>query len=363
MTEIKKCLMKGYARKRISGILMKTIKLDFVDFWDGFDKKDNFFYKIIAERYKVIISDNPDYIFFSVFGVEHKKYNCIKIFYTGESVSPDFEECDYAMGFDYIEFGDRYCRLPNYLRKTNDVELVSKKHLNVEAAIKQKESFCCFCYSNGSAKERNYFFKELSKYKKVDSGGTVFNNIGYLVGNGRHTKAKDRDSSKIEWQKKYKFCIAFENISYNGYTTEKLPQAFAAQTIPIYWGNPLIGKEFNENAFINCHKYSNFLGVVEMIKKIDNDEALFKKMLSEQAWDDKLVNKWINNAQKFILFIFEQDIKESQRRCTNAFKKLNRKQKEILYSEKIICESIKNKTVSKGFELDILKAYLKRIKK
>ena len=53
-----------------------------------------------------------DYIFHSCMGKDVLKYDGIRIFATGECVTPDFNICDYAMGFDHIQFGDRYCRLP-----------------------------------------------------------------------------------------------------------------------------------------------------------------------------------------------------------------------------------------------------------
>lgn len=83
------------------------------------------------------------------------------------------------------------------------------------------------------------------------------------------------------FQQQYKFSIAFENTSSKGYTTEKLIEAKAAGTIPIYWGNPEIAKEFNTKSFINCHEYENFDEVIEVIKKIDNDDELYLKYLNE----------------------------------------------------------------------------------
>lgn len=41
--------------------------------------------------------------------------NCEKILFTGENYVPDFHPYDYAMGFHYIDFGDRYLRFPLYV--------------------------------------------------------------------------------------------------------------------------------------------------------------------------------------------------------------------------------------------------------
>ena len=89
---------------------MEKLKVNFVDFWSGFDKVNNDFYRILSEKYEIEISDKPDYLFYSVFGYEHTKYDCVRIFFTGECIVPDFNICDYAIGFDNITFGDRYTK-------------------------------------------------------------------------------------------------------------------------------------------------------------------------------------------------------------------------------------------------------------
>ncbi len=73
---------------------MRTIKINFSDWWGGFDKTDNYFYNLLKDNYNIIISDNPDYLFFSIFGNSHLSYNCTKIFYTGENIEPPLNYCD-----------------------------------------------------------------------------------------------------------------------------------------------------------------------------------------------------------------------------------------------------------------------------
>lgn len=48
----------------------------------------------------------------------------------------------------------------------------------------------------------------------------------------------------------YMFSVAIENGCYKGYFTEKLIDCFATGTIPIYHGDPAIGKIFDENGII-----------------------------------------------------------------------------------------------------------------
>lgn len=48
----------------------------------------------------------------------------------------------------------------------------------------------------------------------------------------------------------YQVCMAFENSNLEGYVTEKLPAAFFAGCVPIYWGHQSVFQIFNKDAFI-----------------------------------------------------------------------------------------------------------------
>lgn len=279
---------------------MKTIRIYFVDFFSGFDMYHNTFIDVLSKRYDVVISENPDYLFYSVFGMNHLKYQCIRIFYTGECYTPNFNECDYAIGFDRLSFGDRYIRVPLYqlFQYKDSYESIKNRKPLLKQDLKKKDRFCNFVYSNCFAQDkRTQFFRLLSSYKKVDSGGRYLNNIGGPV--------KD----KKEFQKHYKYSIAFENTSYDGYSTEKIMEAFAARTIPIYYGDPRITEDFNDSSFINCHQYNSFEEVVEVIDRIEHDDELFLKIINENPI--KLVDA---NLEGFLYQIFEQSLSEAKRR-------------------------------------------------
>ena len=282
---------------------MKKIKVKFCDFWNGFNSNDNFIVDILSQTFDVVQSDNPDYIFYSDFGYEHLKHKCIRIFYTGENIVPDFNIADYAIGFHHIDFNDRYIRYPLYLLYKNSIEMIVNRQKERFKSC-EKPKFCNFIYSNPEGDQsREIIFNKLNAYKKVDSGGKYLNNIGYNVVN------------KYEFQKVCKFSIAFENSSTPGYSTEKILEAFAAETIPIYWGDPNIDTDFNGNAFINCHKYSSFDDAVERVIQIDNDDNLYKKILQENVFSklDFIENKKIELSE-FLNNIFIQDYEKAFRR-------------------------------------------------
>lgn len=251
--------------------MKKHIRIKFVDFWDDFVPESNLFYQILAEHYEVELSDDPEFLFCSVFGERHLQYNCVKIFYTGENQCPDFNLFDYAMGFERMEFGDRYFRLPIYYlnRYQNDFRAMQEKHMK---PMPEKTGFCSFVVSNNNASEvRELFYNHLSTYKTISSGGRYKNNVGGPV------------ADKLAFEQGHKFSISFENSSYPGYCTEKLVQAFAAQAVPIYWGDPTVTQTFNEEAFINCNQYASWDEVLEAVKRVDADPELYARMLATPA--------------------------------------------------------------------------------
>jgi hypothetical protein len=114
------------------------------------------------------------------------------------------------------------------------------------------------------------------KYKHVDSGGRAYNNLGYLVGD------------KQEFISQYKFTIAMENSENPGYTTEKIVHPKIVDSIPIYWGNPLVHQDWNTKAFINAYEFGNITELVEFIKEVDNDDSLYEKILMEPHFNGEM---------------------------------------------------------------------------
>lgn len=122
-------------------IVLKTIKINFCGFWSSFNKEKNLFVSILKKHYNVEISDQPDYVICSNRGLpfEYLKYDCIRIMFMGENLSPDFTAFDYVIGFDFLDFGDRYFRLPFVFYFENAIPWTPKKLDRKEAAQLLKE--------------------------------------------------------------------------------------------------------------------------------------------------------------------------------------------------------------------------------
>lgn len=133
--------------------------------------------------------------------------------------------------------------------------------------------------------------------------------------------------AEMEWIKNYKFCIAFENTSYPGYTTEKLTNALAVNAIPIYWGNPVVEKDFNTRAFINAHEFSGFDAVLEEVIKVDNDPTRYKTILSEPIFPENSEPDFLKEEQ--IIEKFEKIFSSRKHFVSKSIKHRNRLQYQI----------------------------------
>ena len=270
-------------------------------FTDTFDAISNFFVTILSEDFKIIRDDfNPDYLIFGDrnFGSNNVNYNdrrCIKIFYTGENERPNNYHCNYAISFDHVDNEQQY-RLPLYViydfdnqhRDVNNTKTVDRDPSDLIKKFKDK--FCSFVVKNGACEKRNYFFQRLNEYKRVDSGGPLFNNIGYVLERGDGAVA-----AKMKFLNDYKFNLCFENSSYAGYTTEKLYEAYMFGTVPIYWGSPTIECDFNPKAFLNWHDYQDDDAFMEAIIEVDTKPELY-----EQMYMEPLFHSWKEPYNKYL---------------------------------------------------------------
>ena len=278
-----------------------TIKISFSDFWKSFDKhENNTFKRLLSPYFNLEIVEDADFLIYTGFGNEYKNFKGIRIFYSGENMGPDFNECDFALTHDFLDH-PRHFRFPSHIRrliiqqKKNPAVHIYKPE-NKEEIISRKTKFCSFLVSNGKSKERIEFFHQLSKYKKVDSGGKILNNM-----------SGQRPEDQLAFHQPYKFNLCFENASYPGYTTEKIAFAMMADCIPIYWGDPEVGRFFNTKSFINIADYASYEEAIERIIEIDNNEELYRSYLSEPFifTDEKT---FINEAGMIDFFrhIFDQ---------------------------------------------------------
>lgn len=262
------------------------LKLFYSDFWDVWNPEDNYFTNVLRKAFDVIITDDkPDILIYSWEGKDFLKFDCIRIYYTPENwLRPQYKDCDFSMSFEYWN-DTRNLRLPNYVLYNIHPDQLDKRKINIDKIIAAKTGFCSMVVSNPNTEERNNFFIKLSKYKTVASGGKHFNNIGGRVEN------------KYAFIQGYKFNLCFENAKHPGYTTEKLPEAMSCNTLPIYWGNPLIGLEFNTNSFFNSFDYDNEDDMIEDIIEHDSDDDKYCKKFIEPWFENNIPNQYFDELR------------------------------------------------------------------
>ena len=178
-----------------------------------------------------------------------------------------------------------------------------------------KTKFCLYLYSH-DVPVRVYFCRQLARYKPVDCPGTSLNNC-LVPGYGPlRSAASGIDPLTLTLRLQYKFAIAFENESADGYLTEKIRMALMAGSIPIYWGDPRVAEFINPACFINCHDYPNFAAVIEHIKEVDQNPELYERYRRAPILlpDSKLHASSPDNLVSFMEGIFEKALARRRQR-------------------------------------------------
>lgn len=303
---------------------MKTIKIGFIGFSNTINKQDNIIIETLKKHFDVEISDNPDYVFCSIFsddlafckGLLHGycSYPQVRIMVEGENYVPDFNLVDYAISPYPIDFLDRHFSIPfgveafyygNYKHFLGLEPGVRKFDIN---DLNKKEHFANFLANHDSENNiRGDFYKKLSEYKRIESPGKLYHN--------NDAEISWRDESKVSFQAKSKFTLCFESTKNEGFTTEKIIDAFYAGTIPVYYGSSTVKSIINPNAYIDVSDFESMDEAIERIIQLDNDDELYIKMMREPIFLDPLFQqKLMNNLESFLVNIFEQSPKEAFRR-------------------------------------------------
>ncbi len=290
----------------------KTIKIGYTDMSD---EKGKFYFNyvknMLSETYEFVFEQqNPDYLLFSFYGCTHNdpKYKgAIKIAIYEEGFIPSFNEEDYTFGLAHIFYLDRYFRkatLVEYLQKYNLKNKDFRKAREKALEGPKREKFCGAVLNNETSLNhfREKFVKELSKYKKVDSGGDIDNNLGYKV------------TDKIKFFSSYKFSIAFEKNTADGYATDHILNSLLAGTVPIYYGDYLIDEYINPDTYILVRNDIDLLDKIEYIKQVDKDDNLYREFLKKDVLlDDDIVRKRKKEEKEYWSHIFRPDKIDARR--------------------------------------------------
>lgn len=284
------------------------MKISFLDYWkypNSFDSHNNFFLYLLRQIFENVSVSDPedaDVIFSLGFGVDYTRFkDCIRIQYAGENVRPNFKYFDYSLTFDFDDYGGKNFRFPLWMMHIdwfkvetydNPEWLVPENYLygENEFTLKEKNKFCTILFSK-IVESRIKGIEIISKYKSVDVFGVL----------NPSNKIPDGEKHKMNLISNYKFSMCYENSVTPGYHTEKLFQGKIAGNIPIYYGDKTIEKDFNSNCFINSVTMSDE-ELVEKIKEIDSDDRLYKSIVNQPLFTEKIN---LNSIKKFFIDILK----------------------------------------------------------
>ncbi|MBQ2854133.1 MAG: hypothetical protein IJE81_01520 [Oscillospiraceae bacterium] len=292
---------------------MKRVKIQFAGFWPGFDPEALFITKILRRHYHVEITDDADYVICSGFGFyDYLGHEQIRIFFSGENYIPDFNFVDYAFSLYPITFLDRHCTVPGALLSSFDTmtRLQQKSRDYAPSILKEKPLFANMIASHESERNlRGELVRLLSRYRRVEAAGSYLNNMP----DGKTVKMDD--GSKFALQKQCKFTLCCESLAHEGFVTEKLFDAFCADTIPVYYGSSTVSDIFNKDAYIDVRDYDSLEAVADRILELDSCEDQYLQMLRQPVFsDDKYIERKMAEIEDFVCHIFDQPMEQAYRR-------------------------------------------------
>jgi hypothetical protein len=219
-----------------------------------------------------LAEDKPDLLFYGDGKARlYRNFSdCTRVCVTFENLYPNFAEADYVMAYMHLPH-ERYLRMPDWAIIHEPQQFI-KDEGYADRIMGEARDFCAFVASNGNprrTRRRLEFFPRLNAYKKVSSGGRVMNNIGGCV--------EDHQA----FARGHKFYMAFENAAYPGYTTEKIADGMVNGCVPIYWGDPEVGRDFNPKSFVNVGDFASDEEAIRHVARIDQDPDLYRSYLEE----------------------------------------------------------------------------------
>lgn len=253
----------------------RALKVAISDFWGGFNPERNRVVNALLpggfESVDIVDVASADLVIHSVFGVDHLRATGTVVAFSPE---PRMSERTAAQWF--IDW--RYLDLPNHLRLPVWASFLLRggSLLSNSGSDPAERKFCNFIYNNRRCEMRNAFFGALHQREPVESLGTVLNNT-------MHPALSQRDDpswhkSKLAVLGEYKFTIAFENSEHVGYTTEKLIDAWRADTIPIYWGNPALSADLPVGACLSLYEAGSMAKLVDQVLEVHHDPVRYEEI-------------------------------------------------------------------------------------
>jgi hypothetical protein len=180
-----------------------------------------------------------------------------RLFITGENVRHDFYPCEYAISFDLGLTSINHFRMPYWMEMvdwsgegvTGNLNPRYGRLLSLDRLMQPlgneflSRSQKAAIFASHLRAPRKTLLEVVKKSIPVQEYGRSFNpNVKNHLESGL---------VKYDELQKVAFNLCPENGMYQGYYTEKIPEAFMAGCLPITWVDENVKADFNPEAFIN----------------------------------------------------------------------------------------------------------------
>ena len=151
--------------------------------------------------------------------------------------------------------------------------------------IRAKENLASVAYVQGICSppsDREAYIYELMKYIKIDSYGACLNNK--KLPENLQKKSTMLSKEYIEFFRRYKFILAFQNARCDDYMTEKIFRTINMGVVPVYLGAPNIREWLPDpDLAILADEFESPTDLAAYIKHVDSDATLYEKFLEYKA--------------------------------------------------------------------------------
>jgi hypothetical protein len=283
------------------------MRVSYTSFWPGFDGNLSWFAAAIresgTEHYSVAPDEAPDVVFqcamtLSDFAGKYGPVGAggpLRVFYTGEATPPDLTRSHCAVSFTRRSAPNLY-RLPLFVMYHDDPEAAFATPLGMRHPHLK---LCSALASNPApGSPRLEFAGKLHAAGMLRAGGSAFPaDLGPMaVGRGPGDKRRFLGDCM--------FHMAFENTVMEGYVTEKIADALAAGTVPVYWGDPRVTEDFGRDSMILLPEAGPWESHVERLARIMSDRNAYEALRAAPKMPESgFPNYWSKAAFMRWLFL------------------------------------------------------------
>ena len=303
------------------------IIIAFTDMWPGFNYNSNFFIDALRNEVskqglitrftgvKYTTELNPTLVIFGPFSDTWKSIpkSIPKVFFSGENWPCPMNQSIDLYLTSSLEEDKTHLRIPtwylfiDWFSKSNQLPFDSEDnpiriplHFATHShpnSFEKREELMAFVVSNPICQFRNETFTLFNSYKKVNSGGALFNNIGGQLAL-KYPGGGSGDISKYHFFSRHKFTLSFENSQSPGYITEKVLHSKMAGCVPLYWGDEGADRDFVPGSIINLSKFSEPEQILNIFKKLEENTSLCSKIASTPILNEAKLEKALNNISQ-----------------------------------------------------------------